>query len=125
MNYKPKTVDTSGIVLSEDLIELTEYLAKNTHDNWANERYEQGWKYGTERSDKLKEHPCLVPYEDLPENEKIFDRKTALETIKTILALGYSVEVPEEKFIEGYHKNNKNLLSFLESKNIELKQLLQ
>jgi hypothetical protein len=38
---------------------------------------------------KLKQHPSLVPYEQLPENEKEYDRKTALETVKTLISLGY------------------------------------
>lgn len=123
MDYKPKTVDTNDIVLSEDLLELTEYLARNTHDTWAEERYAQGWKYGHNRDDKKKEHPCLVPYDDLPESEKVFDRRTALETLKTIVALGYEIEIPEGKYVEGFHKNNSNLVKFLKSKNVELKQL--
>lgn len=90
--YKPKPIDTSAIELSSDLIELSEELARNTHEVWAQQRLEQGWSYGPERDDSKKETPCLVPYEELEESEKVFDRNTSLETIKVLLALGYTIE---------------------------------
>ena len=39
------------------------------------------------RSDDLKTHPCLVPYEELPEEEKEYDRKTSIGTLKLIIKL--------------------------------------
>lgn len=90
--YEPKPIDTSDIKLSEELIQLTERLAKNTHDVWAQGRIEQGWKYGVKRDDERKETPCLLPYEELPESEKEYDRNTALETIKMIVKLGFRIE---------------------------------
>jgi len=89
--YTPKSLDTSGVKLSADLLELTELLAKNTHDIWAQQRLADGWKYGTERNDKKKEHPDLVPYENLPESEKEYDRNTAIETLKAIKKLGFKI----------------------------------
>ena len=70
---------------------LTEKLAENTHDVWAKGRIEQGWKYGKTRDDNNKLHPCLIPYSELPESEKEYDRNTALETIKLIQKLGYFI----------------------------------
>ena len=96
MVYDPKPIKTSAIELSKDIVELTERLAENTHEVWARERMGQGWRYGEKRDDEHKLHPCLIPYEDLPESEKDYDRQTALETIKVILALGYRIESPEE-----------------------------
>jgi len=54
-------------------------------------RIEQGWTYGTERNDKLKQTPCLVSYDELPESEKEFDRATALETIQVLEEFGYEL----------------------------------
>ena len=90
--YNPQPIDTNGIELSGDLQELTELLAKNTHDIWAAQRLAERWKYGAARNDERKEHPCLVSYEDLPENEKEYDRKTAMETVKVIVTLGFRIE---------------------------------
>ena len=89
--YQPKPIDTSDIKLSNDLLDLTEKIAENVHDVWAIGRIKEGWKYGPVRDDSKKESPCLVPYSELPENEKEYDRNTAGETIKLILFLGYRI----------------------------------
>jgi RyR domain len=91
MTYKPVPIDTSRVELSGDILRLTEELAKNAHELWAQERIAQGWRRGTERNDARKEHPSLVPYDELPETEKAFDRNTAMGTLKAILALGYRI----------------------------------
>ena len=90
--YNPNPIDTSDIVLSDDLLELTEKIAENVHEVWSVGRIKEGWTYGAVRDDAKKETPCLAPYKDLPENEKDFDRNTALETIKLIIKLGYNIE---------------------------------
>ena len=91
MNYEPKPVDTEDVILSEDILNLAEKLAKNTHDIWAIGRISEGWIYGTVRDDKLKTTPCLVEYEELPESEKEYDRNTAIETLKLIQKLGFKI----------------------------------
>jgi hypothetical protein len=94
--YEPKPIDTSGVELPRELLALAEKLAESTHDNWSKERMRQGWTLGPERSDRLKQHPGLVPYAELSEEEKDYDRVTSLETLKAIYALGYRI-VPREK----------------------------
>lgn len=95
MNYVPKPLDTSQVTLSTDILELREALARNAHEVWAQERIAQGWTWGEKRDDEKKLHPCLVPYEDLPDSEKTYDRNTAMETLKAICASGYRI-VPAE-----------------------------
>ncbi len=90
--YTPKPVDTSAVVLDAELLALTEQIAQNVHEVWAAGRIADGWVYGEKRDDKRKTTPCLVPYDALTEEEKAYDRATALETIKLIIALGYTVE---------------------------------
>ena len=90
--YTPAPADTSSVVLSEELMQLTEEMARNVHDVWAVGRIAEGWTWGPERNDDKKENPCLVPYEELPEGEKAYDRNTAIETLKLILSLGYRIE---------------------------------
>ena len=46
------------------------------------EQIAEGWRYGPCRDDEKKLTPCLVPYGELPEVEKEYDRITALETLK-------------------------------------------
>ena len=91
MNYVPQPIDTSDIKLSEELNELIEKMAKNVHEVWAQSRIDQGWTYGEKRNDTIKTHPCLVPYEELPEIEKAYDRDTALGTLKLICKLGFKI----------------------------------
>ena len=95
--YTPKPISTEDIQLSEELLKLTEKLAENTHEVWAVGRVSDGWSYGEKRDDLNKKTPCLVPYEELDESEKEYDRKTALETLKLILKLGYSIIKEEEQ----------------------------
>ena len=90
-NYVPQPMDTSDIQLPEELNVLIEQMAKNVHEVWAQSRISQGWTYGKERSDALKQHPCLIPYEELPEVEKAYDRDTAFETLKLISKLGFKI----------------------------------
>ena len=92
MAYKPKPVDTSDIVLPKELLELVEEVAKNVHEVWAFNRLKEGWTYGPNRDSIKKTTPCLVPYEELPEEEKDYDRNTALETIKLAIKLGFKIE---------------------------------
>lgn len=90
--YIPSPKDLSNISLPDELARLTELIAENVHENWAKGRVDNGWTYGEERNDKNKTTPCLVPYNQLSEEEKEYDRKTAIETIKLIVALGYKIE---------------------------------
>lgn len=90
--YVPQPMDTSDVQLPEELNVLIEQMAKNVHEVWAESRIKQGWVLGEERSDALKTHPCLIPYEELPEVEKAYDRDTALGTLKLIRKLGFKIE---------------------------------
>ena len=90
-DYIPQPIDTSDIKLPEDLETLVEEMSKNVHDVWAETRIQQGWTYGEQRNDELKTHPCLVPYEELPESEKAYDRNTSIGTLKLIMKLGFTI----------------------------------
>lgn len=89
--YIPKPVNTEDVVLGSDIMKLSEELAKNTHEVWSAGRMADGWKYGEMRDDRKKLHPCLVEYESLSDEEKEYDRRTAIETLKLIVKLGYEI----------------------------------
>jgi hypothetical protein len=89
--YQPQPIDTSKVELSKELQSLTEQLAQNVHEVWSAGRIAEGWQWGEQRDDARKLHPCLVPFDQLPESEKEYDRNTAIQTIKTILQLGYTI----------------------------------
>ena len=90
-NCIPKPIDTTGVELPKELNDLAEEIAKNVHEVWSEGRMKEGWTYGEERDDAKKHHPCLVPYEDLTETEKEYDRNTSQETLKLIMKLGFKI----------------------------------
>lgn len=94
--YNPVPVDTSDILLPEELLELTEKIAENVHDVWAVGRMAEGWTYGPVKDLEKKTTPQLVAYGELPDEEKAYDRNTALETLKLIVKLGYSISKSTE-----------------------------
>lgn len=89
--YNPIPVDTSDVVLPEELLSLTEKIAENVHDVWAAGRIAEGWTYGPVKDIEKKTTPQMVAYNELPEDEKEYDRNTALETLKLIVKLGYEI----------------------------------
>ena len=90
-SYIPKPIDTSDVTLTDDIMKLSELISKNTHEVWSANRIRDGWTYGEERNDAEKHHPCLIPYEELSETEKNYDRQTSLQTLKLIVKLGYRI----------------------------------
>ena len=90
-NYIPQPIDITGVELPKELEMLVEQMSKNVHEVWSETRIKQGWTYGDQRNDELKTHPCLVPYEELPEEEKEYDRNTSIGTLKLILKLGFKI----------------------------------
>ena len=93
--YTPEPMDLSSVDLPESLIQLSERIAENVHEVWAKARMDEGWTYGEKRDDIHKKHPCLVPYDELPEEEKEYDRNTAMNTIKMVKKLGFRIEREE------------------------------
>ena len=92
LTYQPQPIDTSHVDLPAEIDELIEQLSEHNHNVWSRGRLEAGWTLGPQRDDSKKQHPCLVPYEDLPESEKDVDRHTATEVLKAIVALGFRIE---------------------------------
>ena len=94
--YTPKPIDLSDVELTEDLNDLREAIAENAHEIWAENRQAEGWTYGPQRDDQLKQTPDMVPYSQLPEGEKEYDREMAMKTIKLLKKLGYDLIKREE-----------------------------
>jgi ryanodine receptor 2 len=92
MTFKPDLIATSHIKLTPELLQLIERLAENAHNVWAASRMADGWALGPKQDGDAKKTPLLVPYSDLPESEKEYDRELATATLKAVLALGYRIE---------------------------------
>lgn len=87
--WVPQPVDVSDVRLPRKLRPLVEALAENAHNIWAAQRIGEGWRYGPVRDDQARTHPLLVPYSELPEQEKDCDRQLAIGTVKFIIELGF------------------------------------
>lgn len=94
MEYEPHPIDLNDVVLDDNLLELSEAIAENAHEVWAQERKNEGWKYGLKRDDTERTTPDMVPYSDLPDSEKEYDRKLAFDTLRLAKKLGFRVEKP-------------------------------
>jgi hypothetical protein len=88
------SIDTSNVQLDSGITALTEVLARHIHHVWVRERGINGWVYGPKRNDDRREHPCMVSYERLPESEREYDRRMALEALRAMIALGYRINRP-------------------------------
>lgn len=94
--YVPQPIDTSKVIVSDEIKEIAEFLAKNTHEVWSKGKMEEGWIHGDVLDYDLKTHPDLIPYEQLSEAKKDYDRRTSLETLKVILNERYRIVKTEE-----------------------------
>jgi ryanodine receptor 2 len=97
MSDEENPVDVSRVQLGPDLLELAELLARQVHETWVRVRLGDGWTFGPKRDDDRREHPCLVPYADLPELEKEIDRQVTLATLKAMIALGFDISRREPR----------------------------
>ncbi|MBO4416946.1 MAG: Ryanodine receptor Ryr [Bacteroidales bacterium] len=95
--YIPAPVDTSDVALPSSLLDLTEVISRNTHEVWARKRIDEGWRYGAQRDEENKLHPNLIPYEELSEEDKEYDRLTAMNAIRLMVKLGYSIVTPYDE----------------------------
>ena len=107
--YSPQPADCTAVQLPKELDALLEALSRNVHEVWAHERMKEGWSFGPQRNEIIKKHPCLIPYEQLPESEKDYDRNTAIGTLKFIIKSGYRIikEEPREENDEKPYEEPK------------------
>jgi|SRR5687767_1771786 len=90
-SYTPKPLSVEHVTLSPELTALLERLAEHVHDAWAAGRMADGWTWGPQRDGAAKRHPGLVPYAQLSEAEKEYDRATVRTALLGILANGFEI----------------------------------
>jgi ryanodine receptor 2 len=91
MSDEENQIDVSRVQLRSELLELAEVLARQVHETWVRVRLDEGWTFGPRRNDDRREHPCLIPYAELPDTEKEIDRQVTLATLKAMIALGFDI----------------------------------
>lgn len=93
--YIPQPIDTTGVELPAELMELADVIARNVHEVWAQARIREGWTYSSKRNDDMRQTPCLVDYDELSDEEKAYDLNTAFETLRLITKLGFKITKSE------------------------------
>ena len=95
-NFQAEIIDTTSITLSPEIEPLIEKLAASSHGHWAKGRASEGVVYGEKRDDGASPptNPCMRPYNELEDSEKEYDRRHAIETIKSLIALGWTLTPP-------------------------------
>ena len=96
-NYIPHPADLSGVELPQELLELAEAISKNVHEVWSAGRMSEGWTYGPVRDDAKRQTPCLVPFEELSDEEKAYDWNTAANTLKFIMSHGFEIKKKQRR----------------------------
>lgn len=102
--YMPHKINLDDVELDEDLEDLLEAIAENAHDVWAEMRMKEGYVFGKDNNSDKDKGPLtnkdLVPYSDLPDSEKQYDREMAEQTLKLAKRLGFKVTRtnPDEQY---------------------------
>lgn len=69
----PEWQKSSAVNGVEFHINNPEASPSSSHESWMKQKTEEGWKYGPVKDADKKEHPCYVPYEELPVEQKAKD----------------------------------------------------
>lgn len=77
--------------LPEEYEAIREEVAASVHDAWTKEKIADGWKAADHRDAVQKLDDRLIPYNELPEEEKKYDRATAEAAIRALLSCGYEI----------------------------------
>ncbi|XP_062422699.1 ryanodine receptor 2 [Pungitius pungitius] len=96
MDFDPKPVDTANVSVPEGLEFVVNKCAEHTHEKWSLDKFANGWVHGEQLCEKTKVHPLLKPYRALAEKEKDAYRWAIKETLKSMLAFGWTIERTKE-----------------------------
>ncbi|KAM8915512.1 ryanodine receptor 3 isoform 7-T7 [Spinachia spinachia] len=91
-NFDPKPNSTANFALPEKLEHFANKYGEHAHDKWSAEKVLLGWKYGDCVDEKAKIHPQLRVYKALTEKEKEIYRGPIRESLKSMLAMGWSID---------------------------------
>lgn len=69
----PEWQRTSAINVVRFLAENLDATPENTHESWLRDKEADGWRYGPVKDAEKKEHPCFLPYAELPAEQRIKD----------------------------------------------------
>ena len=76
---------------TESDLDKIEQMAEMEHGRWNVERLRDGWRCGKPKDENLKRHPCIVPWSELPEDIKPFDRNAVKLFPAILVKAGYEI----------------------------------
>ncbi|KYO28312.1 ryanodine receptor 3 isoform C [Alligator mississippiensis] len=114
-NFDPKPINTVNLALPEKLEYIVSKYAEHSHDKWAFDKTNSGWKYGVSLDENMKTHPLIRPFKTLTEKEKEIYRWPARESLKTMLAMGWRLERTKEGEAMVQQRENEKLRSISQS----------
>ncbi|KAM4724212.1 ryanodine receptor 3 [Anableps anableps] len=108
-NFDPKPINTANIVLPEKLEHFTNKYAEHCHEKWSAEKVLLGWKYGDCVDEKVKTHPQLRTYKALTEKEKEIYRLPIRDSLKSMLAMGWSIDRTKDGESMSLQRENEKM----------------
>jgi hypothetical protein len=90
-HHAPAWQKESAIKGVETVRDFPGTTPEGSHDSWMREKRAEGWQWGPEKDAAKREHPCFLPYEELPDDQKAKD--IIFTTVAA--ALLKAAEVPE------------------------------
>lgn len=101
---QPRWEDAPGWQRSSAINGVSGVLAGNSpeqsHESWLEEKRATGWKYGPIKNPETKEHPCFVPYAELPQEQKGKDHIFVCVVKAVLVAFGCTAFDPPSSFSE-------------------------
>ncbi|XP_072293061.1 ryanodine receptor 2 [Eucyclogobius newberryi] len=91
-NFDPQPLDTSNVSVPERLESVLNKYAEHSHEKWSLEMFTAGWVHGEQLCENAKVHPRLKPYRTLAEKDKEAYRCSIKETLKVMLAFGWTID---------------------------------
>jgi len=84
-DYRMRVLHDTQAAIPEWMLERVEAVAERLHDCWSSKRFSEGWRYGPIPDQEQMFKPCLVPYKDLPEEEKQQCRFRAFDALFSVI----------------------------------------
>ncbi|KAM9788016.1 ryanodine receptor 3-like isoform 3-T3 [Syngnathus typhle] len=108
-NFEPKPITTANIALPEKLEHFVNKYAEHSHEKWSAEKVLLGWKYGDCVDEKARIHPQLRTYKALTEKEKDIYRWPIRESLKSMLAMGWSIDRARDGESMSHQRENEKV----------------
>lgn len=69
----PDWQKASAVAGVQQILDHPETTPEQSHEGWLAQKRADGWRYGAEKNPETKEHPCFVPYRELPQTQRSKD----------------------------------------------------